>query len=113
MIQLPIELQRYILEFIPDSYCKFCYKKISKINNKFCNKVCNRLSILRYNNRLWRQLIYIRNTLLILTITRSPVLLLPAINDNDDIIQSKYKWYSGISSFISLTLYLDHYYFDL
>ena len=105
MIQLPTELQRYILEFIPDSYCNFCYKKISKINNKFCNTGC----VLQYNNRLWRDLIYIRNIVLILTITWSHVLLLPAINDNDGILQSKFKWYSGISSFIILTFYTEQY----
>lgn len=107
MKQLPYELQRYILEFIPPTYCKFCNKRLFKINNNFCNNIC----VLRYNNILWGDLVYIRNSVLIITISWSPMLLYPSINDNDNIFQAKYKWYCGILSFIILTIYTEQYFF--
>lgn len=103
---LPYELQRYILEFIPDDYCMFCSKKLMKINNKFCNNLC----VIQYNNNFWGDLIYIRNSIMVILVTWSPIILLPSGNDDMSILESKYAWYCGISSFIILTLYTEQYF---
>jgi predicted nucleic acid-binding Zn ribbon protein len=103
---LPSEIQRYILEFIPHDYCMFCSKKLSKINNKFCNNLC----VLQYNNNFWGDLIYIRNSVMVVFIIWSPIILFPSVNDNVSILESKYAWYCGISSFIILTLYTEQYF---
>ncbi len=107
MRPLPNELQKYILEFIPGSNCRFCNKQLLKINNKFCNKLC----LFQYNYITWDDIIYIRNAVIILIITWSPVILLPSINKNDGIPQSKLAWGCGIVTFIILTLYTERHFF--
>jgi len=106
MRQLPYDLQRYILDFIPDDYCLFCSKKLTKINNKFCNNLC----VIRYNNIFWGDLIYIRNIVMITGIIWCPTVLLPSVDDDISILKSKYAWYCGITSFITLTLYTEQYF---
>lgn len=106
MIILPYEIQRYILEFIPDNYCMFCSKKLSKINNRYCNNLC----VLQYNNNFWGDLIYIRNSVMIIVVTWSPIVLFPSVNDDIYVLESKYTWYCGIASFIILTLYTEQYF---
>jgi hypothetical protein len=107
MMSLPYEIEKHILEFIPDCYCKFCNKKLSKINNNFCNKLC----LIRLNDCIWGDYMYIRNSIMIITVSYSPLVLSPSVSDNEYITEKKYIWYCGIISFILLTLYTEQYFF--
>jgi len=67
-VQLPFEIKRYILTYLPKERCMYCYNYMVPINNKFCNSKCQ----LQYNINFWGGLIYFRNGLFILLIIWSP-----------------------------------------
>jgi len=106
MKQLPIEIQRYILEFIPINNCTFCNKQMVKLKYKFCNNTCLR----NYNIYTWGDLIYMRNGIGFFVFCLTPVIDLSYIKHN--IPHLTYIWCCGIS-FIILLFYMEYYFMNL
>ena len=104
-VQLPFEIKRYILTYLPKERCMYCYNYMVPINNKFCNSKCQ----LQYNINFWGDLIYLRNCLFILLIIWSPFAFYEYF-DKICISQTIFPWFCPIVSFIMLTFYIEQYF---
>ena len=103
--QLPFEIKRHILKYLPKERCMYCYNYMVPINNKFCNNKCE----LQYNINFWVELIYFRNGLFILLIIWSPFIFSEYF-DKICIPHVIFTCFCPIISFIILTFYIEQYF---
>ncbi len=104
-VQLPFEIKRYILKYLPKERCMYCYNYMVPINNKFCNTKCK----IQYNINFWGDLIFIRNSLFILLIIWSPFIIC-VYAFKVYISYISFIWFCSIISFILLNFYIEQYF---